>query len=90
MRFSARTGSSAWSNEWRDSINDLARQVSNLRPRISSQINLNVIFQVPGKLLSPDFIGVRTESFSKVRNQLIVQVALPAEPPDEIGPFLRT
>jgi hypothetical protein len=54
---------------------------------------VNVIFQVPGHILKPDFEGVRTGYSSKKHRALIVQVALPEEPPtldaDELDAYLK-
>lgn len=40
---------------------------------------INVVFQYPGSLLQPDFVGVRTGSFSKKKRMLVVQVAFPGD-----------
>ena len=40
---------------------------------------INVVFQYPGSLLQPDFVGVRTGGFSKKKRMLVVQVAFPAD-----------
>jgi hypothetical protein len=41
--------------------------------------SLNVVFVYPGSLGGPDFVGVRTGSFSKKMKMLVVQVAVPAD-----------
>ncbi len=61
-----------------------------LREGVESQLNVNVVFQVPGRYLEPEFDGVRTGRFSKRDAHLLVQVALPAEPPDDAAFYLRT
>lgn len=38
---------------------------------------VNVVFHVPGTLRSPDFVGIRTSTFSRKRRLLMVQVAVP-------------
>ena len=40
---------------------------------------LNVVFQYHGTLLKPEFTGIRTGSFSKAKQILIVQVSVPEE-----------
>lgn len=60
----------------------LSRSVSGLRYQLESELNLNVEFQVPGHLLTPDFQGVRTGSFRKAERLLKIQVALPVNPPE--------
>jgi hypothetical protein len=46
-----------------------------------SPLNVNVIFQVPGNNITPDFEGVRTGHLSKKKRWLIFQAALPESPP---------
>jgi hypothetical protein len=53
-------------------------------------LNLNIVFQVPGNLAQPDFLGVRTGHYAKNRALLIVQVALPEIVPDEPSEYLRS
>jgi hypothetical protein len=50
---------------------------------------VNVIFHVPGELLEPEFTGVRTGHFSKRDSLLLVQVALPRKPPEDLSGFLK-
>ena len=40
---------------------------------------INVVFQYPGSLMQPDFVGVRTGSFFKKKRKLVVQVAVPGD-----------
>ena len=44
---------------------------------------------MPGDILKPDYSGVRTGSFSRKLSLLMVQVALPEEPPADIRAALR-
>jgi hypothetical protein len=41
--------------------------------------SVNVVFQFPGSLLRPEFVGVRRGRFSKKKNMLVVEVGFPAE-----------
>ena len=56
---------------------------------MDSLLNVNVIFQVPGNILKPDFDGVRTGYFSKKESSLIVQAALPEDAPDDVDDYLK-
>lgn len=59
------------------------------RGQLTSPLHLNVVFQIPGNLLKPEFEGVRTSEFSKMDRLLMVQVALPEEPPTDIDAYLK-
>jgi hypothetical protein len=41
--------------------------------------SLNIVFHVPGSLVKPDYVGVRTARFSKKQKMLMIQVAVPEE-----------
>lgn len=79
-----------WTRNWREAINRLVHRVAEMREGHSSPINVNVVYQVPGDVLMPDFSGVRTGRFSRKRKLLMVQVALPMEPPADIDNYLRS
>jgi hypothetical protein len=70
-------GSTAANRPWRDAVLELMRKVADGREGVASTLNVNVVFQIPGNILKPDFEGVRTGSFSKKDRHLMVQVALP-------------
>jgi hypothetical protein len=74
---------------WREGLTDLTLRVDALTGEVRSPLKVNVIFQVPGHFLRPDFEGVRTGSFSRAASALIVQVALPEETPDDVEEYLR-
>jgi hypothetical protein len=74
---------------WRDGVNSLMQRVATMREGVASQLNVNVVFHVPGSVLSPDYEGVRTGSFSKRDSLLMIQVALPLDPPGDVGSCLR-
>ena len=58
----------------------LGRRVKKLRSEVSSPLAVNVVFQLPGRFLTPEFVGVRSGTFSRKERLLMVQVAVPAEP----------
>jgi hypothetical protein len=51
-----------------------------LREGVESPVSVNVVYQIPGQFLQPDFEGVRSGRFSRKEGRLLVQVALPATP----------
>ena len=61
----------------------IMNQVATAREGIASDLNVNVVFVVPGWAVRIDFEGVRTGSFRKRDSLLMVQVALPEEPPPD-------
>jgi hypothetical protein len=77
-------GWSPHTTTWRSALQRLSQSVQSKREGVVSGLNVNVIFQVPGNNISPDFEGVRTGHFSRTKNWLIVQAALPETPPDDI------
>lgn len=68
---------------WREALMRLSRDVSGIRDQCNSDVNINVEFQIPGHIISPDFQGVRTGAFRKADRRLKIQVALPVDPPDD-------
>ncbi len=66
---------------WPDSIRSLTREIAAHRDGVKSDINVNIVFHVPGNLLQPEFEGVRTGAFRKSEALIKVQVALPEQPP---------
>jgi hypothetical protein len=74
---------------WRDSVHGLMRRVTVLREGIESQLNVNVVFHVPGRHLKPEFAGVRTGSFRKRDSLLMVQAALPPDLPADPASYLQ-
>lgn len=71
----------------------LMRRVKELRSDVSSPLAVNVVFQIPGSNLSPEFEGLRSGLFSRKEQKLMVQVALPPLAPasadEEVRSFLR-
>jgi hypothetical protein len=60
-----------------------------VRKGIESPLAVNVVYQIPGQFLDPDFEGVRTGRFSRKEARLLVQVALPREPSSDTSAEVR-
>jgi hypothetical protein len=58
----------------------------------ANQAAVNVVFHVPGPLLSPDYEGMRTGSWIGKRRLQVVQVAVPSDlgDPAEVTEFLAS
>jgi hypothetical protein len=71
----------------------LGRRVKELRTDMVSPLAVNVVFQVPGRFLTPEFEGIRSGTFSRKERRLMVQVALPldvsATPDADLRTFVR-
>ena len=74
---------------WRDAIRHLALQIAEARSGVESALRVNVVFQVPGDMIKPDFAGTRTGRFSEKDKLLMVQVALPETEPPDADAYLR-
>lgn len=86
LSLGAVVGGASASHAWEMAVKRLARRVVNVREGVTSPLAVNVVYQIPGEHVSPDFTGVRSGRFSKKGPKLLVQVALPPEPigdPDE-------
>jgi hypothetical protein len=77
-------GSSPNMSRWRDAITRLTIEVATAAQDLESPLNVNVIYQVPGNILQPDFEGIRTGHYSKKESSLIIQAALPDDAPDDV------
>jgi hypothetical protein len=73
---------------WRDAIRNLAVGVKEARSGVQAPLCLNIVFHVPGNILKPEFSGTRTGTFSRRRALLMVQVALPDEPPPDADRYV--
>jgi hypothetical protein len=82
-------GSTPTNRRWRDAIRDLTSRVVEARSDVDSPLNVNVVFQVPGNIIKPDFDGTRTGRFSKKDSLLMVQVGLPEEVPEDVEAYLK-
>jgi hypothetical protein len=76
-------GQTAANSRWTGPIRNLTRRVRDARKGIEVPLGVNVVFHIPGNLLQPEFEGLRTGSYSRKRSLLMVQAALPEEPPDD-------
>jgi hypothetical protein len=73
---------------WRERIQSLTRRIAAARIGFSAPLNVNVVFQIPGDILQPEFEGVRTGAFARKESLLMVQVALPTEVPADVDQYL--
>lgn len=74
---------------WNDALTRLSRRVSAARPGVETPFGVNVVFFVPSKLVRLDWTGERTGRYSKKQGLLMIQVALPEEPPENVDAYLR-
>jgi hypothetical protein len=74
-------GLTAQSKDWREALTQLSRDLSGIAGRLESDFRINVEFQIPGNIASPEFQGVRTGTFRKADRHLKVQIAVPNDPP---------
>ena len=72
-------GGTIGTRPWRDATRDVIRRVNAIRMGYGSPLSLQVVFQIPGEVVRPDFSGVRTGLFSRREGRLVVQVAVPVE-----------
>jgi hypothetical protein len=82
-------GPNSSNQPWTDAITDLCRRVAASRPETPADLNVNIVFHVPGHIIQPDYSGVRTGTYSSKQALLMVQVALPEEPPEDVPGFVR-
>jgi hypothetical protein len=73
-------GGTVGTRAWKDAIRAVRRRVTVVRSDFSSPLSLQVVFQIPGEVVLPNFAGVRTGLFSRRLGRLVVQVAVPQEP----------
>lgn len=70
----------------------LGLRVAAAREGVVSPLNVNVVFQLAGRHVSPDFRGVRTGRYRKQQNHLLVQAAVfpeeVADAPAEVARLL--
>jgi len=61
-------------------VKRLGNAVMAARDGVRSPLNVNVVFQIAGRYLTPEFAGVRAGRYSAKQRHLLVQAALvPAE-----------
>jgi hypothetical protein len=68
---------------WSDAVNALSRRVMAVQNSVESPLRVNVVYQVPGEVVPVTFTGVRTGRYAAADRHLLVQVALPEQPPDK-------
>lgn len=83
LAIGAIVGGPGTSREWSEAVRQLGRRVIALRGEVSSPLALNVVYQIPGRFLEPEFEGVRSGRFSRKEALLLVQVALLGDPPSD-------
>ena len=59
-----------------DAVRALGRAVIAERAGVTSPVNINVVFHLAGRHLTPDFTGVRTGRYRKADSHLMVQASL--------------
>ena len=60
-------------------LGDFMRFCKENRARGFQGVMINIVYHVPGTLLKPDYVGVRTGKFSRKERCLMVQVAVEEE-----------
>jgi hypothetical protein len=73
---------------WEAPLQVLMQEIERDRIGVESAISVNIVFHIPGRLLQPDFQGVRTGTFSRTKQLLMVQVALDESPPRDVEKYL--
>ncbi|HEX5468917.1 MAG TPA: hypothetical protein VFW80_07705 [Gaiellaceae bacterium] len=74
---------------WEEAVKRLGKQIAKRRAGLKTPLNVNVVFHIPGDVLTLDYDGERTGSFSKRDGTLMVQVAIPDEPPKDVDAEVR-
>ncbi len=74
---------------WVAGISRLMSQVEKARVGVQSPLKLTVVFHVPGNVCRPEFVGIRTGSYSGKNADLEVDVAVPEVVPDDIDTTLH-
>ena len=74
--------------KWEEAGKSLGRRVAAIRGGVESPLCVNVVYYVPGEVLNLDWEGVRTGSYDRRRNLLMVHATVPEVPPEDPQPFL--
>jgi hypothetical protein len=69
---------SAEAEAWVDAVKAVGRAVAAARDGTVAPLNVNVVFHVSGKYTEPEFSGVRTGTYKRSTNHLLMQAAVPA------------
>ena len=70
-------------NGWARPLQHAMRTIKHAREGVVTALSVNVVVHVPGEYLSPDYSGLRTGTFSRKTSDLMIQVALGEEVPDD-------
>ena len=62
---------------WQEEISAVGLAVMSVRGSSVSPLALNVVFHVPGEVISPDYTEMRTGKLSRIDRTLMVQVPVP-------------
>jgi hypothetical protein len=71
------SGGTIGTRPWKMAIAAIIKQINAIREEYSSPLSLQIVFQIPGEVIRPDFTGVRTGLFSRRDGRLVVHVAVP-------------
>jgi hypothetical protein len=80
LSIGAVAGGPGASRVWSEAVRQLGRRVISMRDGLSSPLAINVVYQIPGRFLEPEFEGVRSGRFSRKEALLLIQAALPSDP----------
>lgn len=89
LAIGAVAGGPGASREWSEVVLKLATRVIAMREGVPSPVAVNVVYQIPGRFLDPEFEGVRSGCFSRKEARLLIQVALPSNPSSDASADVR-
>jgi hypothetical protein len=83
-------GTNAENFRWDPAIKQLMRWSTRLQDSqtLESPLRVQAVFHVPGRFIRPDYQGLRTGSYLRSDNILVVQIALPELAPVDPMPYL--
>jgi len=61
---------------WKALVVDVSRFIQPRALLIEASPRINVVYHVPGEVLTPEHVGVRTGHYSRARDLLMVQAAI--------------
>jgi hypothetical protein len=70
-------GGTIGTRPWKDATRAIVKLINAIRMNYCSPLSLQIVFQIPGEVLRPDFSGIRTGPFSRREAVLVIQVAVP-------------
>ena len=74
---------------WIVAIDDIGEKVKQACVGVDVSPRLDIVFHISGHMLRPDYHGVRTGSYSKKMDLLMIQVALPEDAAEDAYGFLK-